>query len=840
MNSFRTPKRIYTQKALEAWFERLSSDWETHFSLQVLKSARQIYRQGEIRELELSAIDAIIHCRREKTDFYSMIEWENGQPSVRASMENRHFGHCLAAAGLYEIEELVGDEISPVPRESTENQEEPSERLLGFTTAEPSSGDNPRDLVLKFRSTEHGLVFEAKWQKPGKKSLQALPRHQRVPRGGNLSPGEREKLIRLTGLAHRSGFEYSSRLRRYLLRDPSRMGSFFKSDLPLWKNHFTVKQDSGVNLLLKGVQTVKVEAVAEGGNGAFSLRWILKLGAQRLDPLKTDILLKRGRGASILPGHGLVRIDRTQAPILENWQSWQHRQKNGGLPAYMLFSLFGQNNLTVKLSGMLKTWRNSVLQPGSSLNGLPDILRPYQRRGVRWLANLCDKHCHALLADEMGLGKTLQVAALMARRPIPGKRHLVVCPASVVPVWKNELARFFPELKVEVLRTGHNFINCPDPVIWLTSYTQLRRQKNLLTQTDFGYAVLDEGQLIKNPDAKVSIACMGIEARHRIVLTGTPLENRYLDLWTLFRFLMPGLLGERRSFSEGLEREGPEFLHRLNRQIAPFVLRRTKADVARELPPKVQIQLVCPLSGLQEQEYNRLVEEGISTLGNNFSDIRRNRGMSLFTLLTRLRQTCCDPDLLPWLSAGLAQSGKLEFLLAKVAEAVSNDHKVVIFSQFVSLLNRVREGLETNLPDLPIYQLTGKTRERSKPVSEFQSTDGAAIILISLRAGGTGITLHAADYVFLLDPWWNPAVEEQAIDRVHRIGQEKTVFVYRMVTEGTIEERIEELKESKRELFDNVVGGLRDVSHLENHFRSLGELISLTPSGRNGPKEIPD
>ncbi len=836
MNSFRTPKRIYTQKALEAWFERLSSDWEHFFGESVLKDARELYLQGEVRELELSLGEAIIHCRRGKLDLYSMVEWENGRPDVRTSTKDRHLGNSLAIAGLYEIEELLGDEIPPVPAEIPTDEGTPSTRSIEPPLPPSDSREMPRGLVLIFESTEQGLKFDAHWRKAGEKNCPALPRHKK--RVGNLNSVEREKLIRLTGLARRSGFEFSSRNRNYLLRDTARISAFLRSDLPIWKRHFSVEKSQDVDRLLKGVQTVNVEAEAEEGKGGFSLRWKLNLGSLYLNDSQTEALLRRGGGgAMILPRLGMVRIDRKQAPAIENWRSLVHQQQNGGLPNYMIFSIFGENELPVTLSDSLNKWRDSVLKPGSSLNGLPTVLRPYQRRGVRWLSNLCDNGCHALLADEMGLGKTIQLAALIASRPIPGKSHLVVCPASVVPVWKNELARFFPELRVETLRTGHNFVDKPEPAVWLTSYTQLRRQKHLLAQSDFGYAVLDEGQLIKNPDTKVSLACMGIQALHRFVLTGTPLENKHLDLWTLFRFLMPGLLGDRRGFSEGFEKEGVEFLEKLNRQISPFVLRRTKRNVVQELPAKVEIELVCPLSGLQKQEYTKLVEEGLGSLGDDLAQIKSERTMNLFTLLTRLRQTCCDPDLLPWVSAELSQSGKMKTLLTKVSEAINNGHKIVIFSQFVSLLSRVREGLEGHFPGISIYQLTGKTVDREKPVSEFQASTGASVILISLRAGGTGITLHAADYVFLLDPWWNPAVEEQAIDRVHRIGQEKTVFVYRMTTEGTIEERIEELKTGKRELFNQIVGGLKDVSQLQNHFQSLGELISLTPGNGSGIKK---
>ena len=282
MKSFRTPKRIYTQKALEVWFERLSSDWEHYFSAPVLKTARKLYLEGEVHELELSLTVAIIHCRRKKLDIYSMIEWGNGRPAIRTSTEDREFGRCLAVAGLYEMEELLGDEIPPVAPESPANEESPEARKIEPSSPLPVSKENPRDLVLNFRSTEQGLVFDARWRMQGEKSCQALPGHKR--RVGNFIPGEREKLIRLTGLARRSGFEYSSRNRNYLLRDPARIFAFLRLDLPFWKSRFPVEKGNGVDLLLKGVQTVTVEAEAEEGLNGFSLRWRLKLDSLYLDP----------------------------------------------------------------------------------------------------------------------------------------------------------------------------------------------------------------------------------------------------------------------------------------------------------------------------------------------------------------------------------------------------------------------------------------------------------------------------------------------------------------------------------------------------------------------------
>ncbi|MBC8040917.1 MAG: DEAD/DEAH box helicase, partial [Opitutaceae bacterium] len=269
-------------------------------------------------------------------------------------------------------------------------------------------------------------------------------------------------------------------------------------------------------------------------------------------------------------------------------------------------------------------------------------------------------------------------------------------------------------------------------------------------------------------------------------------------------------------------------LDRLRAQLAPFILRRTKDAVATELPQKVEINLLCPLTDVQRAEYAKICSEGLNRLGDDVGTAMREKSFGFLALLTRLRQVCCDPDMLPWMHAPLADSGKITLLVEKLAEVIGSGHKVVIFSQFVMLLDRVRAALVENFPELPRYELTGMTLDRLKPVQSFQNAEGAAAMLVSLKAAGTGITLHAADYVFLLDPWWNPAVEAQAVDRVHRIGQKSTVFVYRMVTAGTIEERIQALQASKKDLFNKVVGGLGGDFDLSRHFSSLHELVQLT------------
>ena len=564
-----------------------------------------------------------------------------------------------------------------------------------------------------------------------------------------------------------------------------------------------------------------------------NLRWIFRAGERMLTDSEVNTLLRKHGGPVILPNLGIVALEAAR------WESFHAWQKNvaethgeGPLSPYLVFSLFTDAKLKLTLSPEIEAWRRQVLTPPETAPALPELLRPYQHRGVEWMHHLVEVGCHGLLADEMGLGKTLQVLSLLASRPVTDRPSLVVCPASVVPVWRQEIQKYFPELAVDVLKSGHDFTSRTDNVLWLASYTQLRKHRELLPAHEFGYAVLDEGQFIKNPDAKVTQTCFAVRARHRLVLTGTPLENRQLDLWSIFRFLLPGLLGSRAGFEAALTADREGTLTRLRAQLAPFVLRRTKGEVAKELPQKVEMDLICPLTDVQRAEYARICTEGLARLGDDVGTAMREKSFGFLALLTRLRQTCCDPDMLPWLKSPLSDSGKINLLMEKLAEVVGSGHKAVIFSQFVMLLDRVRAALAQRFPDLPRHELTGMTLDRQKPVEAFQTAPGAAVMLVSLKAAGTGITLHAADYVFLLDPWWNPAVEAQAVDRVHRIGQTNTVFVYRTVTAGTIEERIQALKASKKDLFDKLIGNLGGDFDLSQHFTSLHSLVQLTaPSG---------
>lgn len=841
------PKRIYTPQSLEFWFDRLESDWEGHFEEAHINRGRSMYCDGEIREIELGARDAIIHRKVDKKEEYAVIEWEENRMRVRSSSTDLILANAIAVAGLHEIEELLADELNALLPGSVPPIATPA--VNGHTNGQGTNGhgaasgvrsDAPtRELILSFTTTEEGLRFEAFW-KQGRGRVAALGNAQASP----ASQPERAKLIALAAYARKAHFRYRQDEHAYILEALNDIPGFLRDVLPHWRKQFAIELDTKVGNLQAGPRAIEIEAVADrgGGGGAggdgLNLRWIFRAGEKLLTDEQAAALLKHGRTPMLLPDLGIVTMTPEKWEGFTQWRRNVEETANGGeVPPYLVFSLFNDARIKVTLGAGIEAWRQRVLTPPATPPELPDYLRNYQRRGVEWMHHLGETGCHGLLADEMGLGKTAQVIALFRARPLPAQRHLVVCPASVVPVWREEMARFFPDAKVDVLKAGHDFTTNPEPMIWLASFTQLRKHRALLDATEFGYAVLDEGQFIKNPDAKVTQACFALKARHRLVLTGTPLENRQLDLWSIFRYLLPGLLGSRAAFESALNQDREGTMKRLRAQLAPFILRRTKNEVATELPPKVEMDLLCPLTEVQRAEYARICTEGLARLGEDIGTALRERSFGFLALLTRLRQVCCDPDLLPWLQSPLADSGKLQLLVEKLAEVVGSGHKVVIFSQFVTLLDRVRAALEQHYPDLPRYEITGMTLDRQKPVKEFQAASGAAVMLVSLKAAGTGITLHAADYVFLLDPWWNPAVEDQAIDRVHRIGQTNTVFVYRMVTAGTIEERIQALKAEKKQLFNQVVGGAAGDFEWTKHFSSLNALIQLTSTVTDSTSE---
>ena len=455
-------------------------------------------------------------------------------------------------------------------------------------------------------------------------------------------------------------------------------------------------------------------------------------------------------------------------------------------------------------------------------------LRPYQEQGISWLKFIHDIASGGVLADDMGLGKTLQAIALFLLVKTQDKRisSLVVAPTSVVSNWEREINRFAPSLKVTVWH-GADRAQKEDELqtseVIITSYALLRRDVELLSALDLTYCVLDEAQHIKNPASATAQSAKRINASRRLALTGTPIENRLSEIWSIFDFVSPGLLGPLNKFEERFSRPidqgDSKAAARLRSIIHPFILRRTKLEVAEDLPEKIEDDRICELAGDQKAIYAQVAHEVRAQV---MGEVERNglarSQIHILAGLTRLRQAACDPRLL-----GLPRkftdedSGKLMALRELVEECVAGGHKVLVFSQFVTMLHLIRDVLDAD--SVKYEYLDGSTKDRATRVENFQEDPTITVFLISLKAGGTGLNLTAADTVIHFDPWWNPAVEEQATDRAHRIGQTRVVTAYRLMAEGTIEEKILQLKEKKRELVSAVLsedmGGAKKLTRAD-------------------------
>ncbi len=452
-------------------------------------------------------------------------------------------------------------------------------------------------------------------------------------------------------------------------------------------------------------------------------------------------------------------------------------------------------------------------------------LRPYQRDGVAWLQTLREHRAGGILADDMGLGKTVEVLAHVAVERAAGRLTrpvLVVSPTSVAPNWRAEIARFVPDARVLAL-TGADradrFAQVGDATFVLTTYALLLRDIEALAAFEWSIAVLDEAQAIKNPRSKAALAASRLNAAQRLALTGTPIENHLEELWSIFAYAVPGLLPERsrftRLFGTPIEKHGDaDRRAALAARIKPFLLRRTKEGVAQELPEKTEIVQRVPLIGRQRDLYETIR----LTMHKRVRDEVERRGLGrsrivVLDALLKLRQVCCDPRLLKLdAAAGVDESQKLDALLEMLESLVDDGRRILLFSQFTSMLDLIAPELGKR--NMPFVELRGDTRDRETPIARFQNGE-VPLFLISLKAGGTGLNLTAADTVIHYDPWWNPAVERQATDRAHRIGQEQHVFVYKLIAEDTVEERILELQDRKAALaatlFDEAAGPTVDL-----------------------------
>jgi non-specific serine/threonine protein kinase len=452
------------------------------------------------------------------------------------------------------------------------------------------------------------------------------------------------------------------------------------------------------------------------------------------------------------------------------------------------------------------------LKPQVVPQAFPAQLRPYQQAGFEWFYFLKEYRFGGCLADDMGLGKTIQALALLAKEQElgEGRPSLVVVPNSLLFNWQREAKKFAPSLTLLVYHGGnrHNYreiMNMADVV--LTTYGTIIRDSELLARQKFHFIILDEAQAIKNPQSQVSRAIRSLSGSYRLALSGTPIENNLAELWSMFAFLNPGMFGPLRAFVQNyikpIEKEMNEQVGEMLRtMVFPFILRRTKAQVVKELPPKNEMVVYADMVPAQQTLYDITKQMYYGRIAESI-DKGEGEGsrMQLLEGLLRLRQICSHPRLFD--PAYGDDSGKFLLIDDMLQDAVAEGHRVLVFSQFVKVLDMARE--RCRLLGITTDMLTGATADRQKVVDRFQENSGVSVLLISLKAGGTGLNLTAADYVFHIDPWWNPSAENQASDRAYRIGQTKSVFVYKFITRDSIEERVLELQQKKRYLTDSII-----------------------------------
>ncbi len=606
---------------------------------------------------------------------------------------------------------------------------------------------------------------------------------------------------------------------RYVLEGAEKIGTFLDLALPCWLGRMPELSLSG-----------RVAAKLRGSAGVPQLELCCRLLAVKQECYAVGFTLsgagctadwkncvdavKSGENYLALPEAGLVRIPAPLAAFLTAAGSFlRHIDPMGQCFEVPFFAAAYYTHLTRNIPGALipeiAAGPEAAERSGSGpAYKLEAELRNYQCDGVRFLQYMTDRNFNAVLADEMGLGKTVQLLALLAsRKERTAPPALIVCPASLVDNWVREAERFVPEFKVAAPRgseRGELWRNMAKYDLVVLSYTTARLSAARLRHFSFSFLVLDEAQHIKNPGSSNAKNCKSIDAAHRIVLTGTPLENSPEDLWSIMDFLQPGLLGTlpafRRYYAE--IRDRADLRDDLAARVGPFIKRRTKLEVAADLPPKTERIVFCEMETAQRELYEKVRLQGIAELKKLKSgDVRGNA--AVFSTLLRLRQICCHPALLPENAGENVPSAKMELLLELLQEHFDSGHKVLLFSQFTSLLSLTVPVLEKD--GIAFEYLDGATRNRQQRVDHFNHSPEIPLFLLSLKAGGTGLNLTGADTVIIYDPWWNPAVELQAADRTHRIGQTRPVTTFKLVVRDSIEEKILDLQEKKQQMFDAVI-----------------------------------
>jgi superfamily II DNA or RNA helicase len=614
----------------------------------------------------------------------------------------------------------------------------------------------------------------------------------------------------------------------FSLIQENQVARFLANTLPRWRREWKIALGSRLESTMEQVDLAEPEFSLRGGSGEDWLSLDLRLAVRGepvpLDAAEVQRWLQTGQSHARTANHRVLLVPtEAWSEMREVLADCEIEQEPGSMRVARTYAPFLSEALTTQgfqARGKIEGDRPVIHVQGALEPELWKQLRPYQVKGIEWLAGLAQQNFSGLLADDMGLGKTLQALAfcawLQSTREKAGPA-LVVCPTSLVANWLREAARFVPQLRALDLTGAERavrFRRAGEFDLLVTSYAILRRDVERYRALAFSLVILDEAQHIKNRGSQNAQAAKSLRARHRLILTGTPLENSVLDLWSLFDFLLPGYLGTATEFRERYETpltRGPEprTMQRLRHRVRPFFLRRTKEEVLPELPPKLEHLTLCELSDEQREVYRAVLAQGRRDVFAQTGKSGAGRdGIAVLTTLLRLRQVCCHLELLPQgeeKRAWKEPSAKLDRTFELIDEAIDGGHRVLLFSQFVRALHLLRD--EARRREIAFSYLDGQTVERQAEVDRFQRDAGVPLFLISLKAGGTGLNLTGADTVIHFDPWWNPAVEQQATARAHRLGQARRVQAYKLIAAGTVEEKIQALQARKKEWFEASVGG---------------------------------
>lgn len=541
----------------------------------------------------------------------------------------------------------------------------------------------------------------------------------------------------------------------------------------------------------------------------FQLEVTTENGKETLTAKTEDVLRAWKEGESLVPlsEGGWAEIpaawlDKHAEKLLEILQACRETGSVPNFLAHSVVDFVSELDEEVEIPEALKKMSEELTSPLHEVSVLPSdlqaSLRPYQEEGVSWLSFLKRNSLGALLADDMGLGKTLQSICLL------GKKSLVIAPTSVLYNWEQEIKRFRPSLKVNVFHGLSRSLKNIDDSVTLTTYSIARLDHHLLSKVHWNMVILDEAQNIKNPESKIAQAIFNLDSHFRLALTGTPIENHLEDVWSLFYFLNRGLLSSRKSFSRRyvkVSEQHEDNLNLLKSKLRPFVLRRLKSEVAKDLPARTNVILY---NELEEEE--KLIYKSIEAATKKEileqMNLKSSNMMKVLEALLRLRQAACHIAMLPGQEA--TSSSKVNLLMSCLEKCVEGGHKALIFSQWTKFLDLI--GKEMKSRSMKYLRIDGTTQKRGEIVKSFQTSDEHPFLLLSLKAAGIGLNLTAADHVFIMDPWWNPAVEEQAADRSYRIGQDKPVIVHKLVTKGSVEENILKLQEKKKNLANAIIG----------------------------------